>query len=107
MQLVGSAVNLRSFLDRPVVAGHTIKGSGMVSFKSNRFNTNTQPMDYTLERAVNNHLHSLGVRSSDYNFGPVQVLDTKVRVSINGRRYKIFAKFHNILTISFQTTKIL
>lgn len=87
MQLVGSAAHMRSFLDAPIAPGHTIKGSGLVSFKANRFNTTTPPMDLVFQRAVNNHMHSLGVQSSDYYYGPVTLLATTVNVSINGRRY--------------------
>jgi hypothetical protein len=86
MQLVGSAVHLRSFLDPPIAPGHTIKGSGLVSFKSNRFNTTTVHMAFALDRCLSSHMQSLGVQSSDYNFGPVKALNTTVGVSINGRR---------------------
>jgi hypothetical protein len=90
MELVGSAVYLRSFLDPPVAPGHTIKGSGLVSFKSNRFNTTTVHMAFALDRCLSKHMQSLGVQSSDYLFGPVKALATTVYVSINGRRYKNF-----------------
>ena len=99
MKLVGSAVHLRSFLDPAKVPGHTIKGSGLVSFRANRFNTTIQPMDYHLERAINKHIQSLGVQSSDYNFGPIKVLAPTVGISINGRRYKnlnMHIKYHRI-----------
>jgi hypothetical protein len=105
LNLVGSAVNLRSFLDPPMAPGHTIKGSGLVSFKSNRFNTTSPPMDFTLKRAVDKHIQSLGVQSSDYNFGPVKLMDTKVAVSINGRRYQKFTKNKNNPMIFYNLTK--
>jgi hypothetical protein len=107
MKLVGSAVHLRSFLDPAKVPGHTIKGSGLVSFRANRFNTTIQPMDYHLERAINKHIQSLGVQSSDYNFGPIKVLAPTVGISINGRRYKnlnMHIKYHRIFCF---VTKIL
>ena len=43
--LLGSAVHLRSFLDGPAPAGHTIKGSGLVAFAANQWNTTIGPMD--------------------------------------------------------------
>ncbi len=87
MQLVGSSVHLRSFLDPPAPKGHTIKGSGLVAFKASRFNTTTTPMDFNLQRACNKHMQSLGVQGSDYTFSPATVLDITAVVSINGRRY--------------------
>jgi hypothetical protein len=87
MNLLSSAVNLRSFLDPPTPAGHTIKGSGLVAFRASRFNTSITPMDFALQRACNRHMQSLGVQGSDYNYGPVKVLDAGSVVSINGRRY--------------------
>jgi hypothetical protein len=87
MHLVSSSVTLRSFLDPPTPPGHTIKGSGLVSFKTSRFNTTTTPMDFNLQRAFDSHMRSLGVQGSDYNYGPVSVLDAGARISINGRRY--------------------
>jgi hypothetical protein len=87
MQRVASAVYLRSFLDPPTPPGHTIKGSGLVSYKASRFNTTTMPMDFTLQRACEMHMQSIGVQGSDYNFGSITVLDKTAVVSINGRRY--------------------
>jgi hypothetical protein len=88
MQLVESAVHLRSFLDPPTPPGHTIKGSGLVSYRANRFNTTTVPMDFALLRACEGHMQDLGVQGSDYNFSSVSALDTSAVISINGRRYK-------------------
>ena len=85
MQLVGSAVHLRSFLDPPTPPGHTIKGSGLVSFSDNRWNTTNVPMDYALQRACESHMQSLGVSGSNYNY-LVSVLAASAKVSINGRR---------------------
>jgi hypothetical protein len=113
MQLVGSAVHLRSFLDPPRPKGHTIKGSGLVSFASNRHNSTTMSMDFdcALERACARHMQSLGVQSSDYNFSPVSVLDTAVKISINGRRYNKILGFSlthiKILRYPHNTYKIL
>jgi len=86
MQLMGSSVNLRSFLDSPTPRGHTIKGSGLVSFRANLKNTTNIPMCNALQRACDSHMQGLGVQSSDYNFGPVRAMDTTAIVSINGRR---------------------
>ena len=86
MQLMGSTVNLRSFLDAPTPRGHTIKGSGMVAYRPNNKNTIKIPMCYALQRACNNHMQGLGVQPSKYNFGPVQAMDPTAIVSINGRR---------------------
>jgi hypothetical protein len=86
MMLVASAVHLRSFLDNPTPQGHTIKGSGLVAFRGNRSNTTSMPMDFALERACANHMQSLGVQSSSYNFGRVDELSETVVISINGRR---------------------
>ena len=88
LKRVGSCVHLRSFLDPPTPPGHTIKGSGLVSFLSNRFNTTTAPMDHALRRACDRHMQSLGVQSSDYNYGPASELARTVNISINGRRYQ-------------------
>jgi len=88
LKRVGSCVHLRSFLDPPTPPGHTIKGSGLVSFLSSRFNTTTTPMHDALERACDRHIQSLGVRSCDYNYGPVSELASSVAISINGRRYQ-------------------
>jgi hypothetical protein len=90
LKRVGSCVHLRSFLDPPTPLGHTIKGSGLVSFLSNRFNTTTTPicMHDALEGACDRHMQSLGVQSCDYNYGPVSELATTVAISINGRRYQ-------------------
>lgn len=87
VELLGSAVHLRSFLDGPEPPGHTIKGSGLVSFAPNRWNTTTAPIDYTLQRECDKHMRTLGVRANDYNFGDAKVLDATTVVSINGRRY--------------------
>jgi hypothetical protein len=87
VMLVGSAVHLRSFLDGPTPAGHTIKGSGLVSFAANRWNTTCAPIDNALQRACDSHMRSLGVQAHDYDFGEVTVLDVKAKISINGRRY--------------------
>ena len=87
MNLVDSAVHLRSFLDPPAPHGHTIKGSGLVSFRSNRFNTTTEPMNFTLHRACEDHMQSLGVQGSDYDYGTISMLSPNALVSINGRRY--------------------
>ena len=88
MQLLGSTVNLRSFLDAPTPKGHTIKGSGMVSFRANKKNTSQIPMCFALQRACESHMQSLGVQGSKYNFGPVRAMDPTAIVSINGRRYQ-------------------
>jgi hypothetical protein len=87
MQRVSSAVNLRSFLDPKKPRGHTIKGSGVVDYRPNKKNATHIAMDFALDRACNTHMQSLGVQGSDYNYGPVRVLDTTAIVSINGRRY--------------------
>lgn len=87
MQLLGSSVNLRSFLDAPTPKGYTIKGSGLVAYRSNRKNASSIPMCFALQRACDAHMHGIGVQASDYNFGPVSALDTTAVVSINGRRY--------------------
>jgi hypothetical protein len=84
---LGSAVHLRSFLDDPMPAGHTIKGSGLVSFAANRWNTTSTPIDFTLQRECDKHMRDLGVRACDYNFGEVDALAATAVVSINGRRY--------------------
>ena len=98
MVRVGSAVHLRSFLDPPEPKGHTIKGSGHVSFKANRFNTTTMPIDHALRRACSRHMQGLGVQSSDYDFGQVAVLDKNAIVSINGRRFNhVLMRVENIL----------
>jgi hypothetical protein len=86
MQLLGSTVHLRSFLDAPTPRGHTIKGSGMVEFRPNKKNTTTVPMCFALPRACDAHIQGLGVQGSDYNFGPVRAMDPTAIVSINGRR---------------------
>ena len=87
MQLLGSTVNLRSFLDAPTPRGHTIKGSGMVAYRPNNKNTVIVPMCFALQRACNTHMQGLGVQTSDYNFGPVRAMDLTAIVFINGRRY--------------------
>ena len=88
MNIMGSSVHLRSFLDPPTPPGHTIKGSGLVAFKATRFNTTVMnPMVLRLRRACEQHMQSLGVSGSDYNFGKISVLDESAVVSINGRRY--------------------
>jgi hypothetical protein len=86
MQLLGSTINLRSFLDTPTPRGHTIKGSGLVSFRPNNKNTATVPMCFGLQRACASHMQGLGVQDSDYYFGPVRAMDPTAIVSINGRR---------------------
>jgi hypothetical protein len=88
MQLLGSAVHLRSFLDAPTPPGHTVKGSGLVAFKANRYNSTNVPMDFALQTACERHMQSLGVQGSDYNYGVVSKLDAGALVTINGRRYK-------------------
>jgi hypothetical protein len=88
MELVDSAVHLRSFLDPPTPPGHTIKGSGLVSFRASRWNTTIMPMEYALDRECNRHMQTLGVQGSDYTYGPISMLATDAVVSINGRRYK-------------------
>ena len=45
-------------------------------------------MHDALERACDRHIQSLGVRSCDYNYGPVSELASSVAISINGRRYQ-------------------
>jgi hypothetical protein len=87
MKLLGTSVNLRSFLDAPGPdRGHTIKGSGLVSFRANKKNTATIAMCFGLERACTAHMQDLGVQGSDYNFGPIRAMDSTAIVSINGRR---------------------
>jgi len=86
MMRVGSAVFLRSFLDPPAPKGHTIKGSGLVSYKGSRWNTTSTPIDRALQRACEKHMQGMGVRGSDYFFGEAQVLNKTAQVSINGRR---------------------
>jgi hypothetical protein len=89
LQVVGGSgsLNLRSFLDRPIPDGHTIKGSGKVSFRDNRKNSTFVRLPFNLIRALDRHLQSKGVKPSDYNYGKAMVLDKKAIVSINGRRY--------------------
>jgi hypothetical protein len=89
VMLLGSAVHLRSFLDGAAPAGHTIKGSGLVAFASNRWNTTSCPMERALQRECDKHMRSLGVHASDYDFGEVRELDAKAVVFINGRRYTL------------------
>jgi hypothetical protein len=86
MQLLGSTVNLRSFLDAATPRGHTIKGSGLVEFRAHRRNTTDIPMCFALQRTCNSHMQGLGVQGSDYEFGPVRAMDPTAIVSINGRR---------------------
>ena len=62
-------------------------------------------MDFTLKRAVDKHIQSLGVQSSDYNFGPVKLMDTTVAISINGRRYQKFTKNENNPMIFYNLAK--
>lgn len=93
MVLLGSTVNLRSFFDAPTPRGHTIKGSGLVAFRANKRNTQAIPMCFALQRACEQHMRSIGVQGSDYNFGPVQAMDTTAIVSINGRRYHATSLF--------------
>jgi hypothetical protein len=82
-------VHLRSFLDAPTPRGHTIKGSGLVSYRSNEKNTTkVREMPFALQRACSAHMQSLGVQGSNYNYGPVEEMDKTAIVSINGRRYQ-------------------
>jgi hypothetical protein len=103
MQLLGSTINLRSFLDTPTPRGHTIKGSGLVSFRPNNKNTSTVPMCFGLQRACASHMQGLGVQDSDYYFGPVRAMDPTAIVSINGRRLPSTSLF-NILRFILHTT---
>jgi hypothetical protein len=86
MGIVGSSIHMRSFLDKPTAAGHTIKGSGLVSYASSRKNSTTAPLTINLHRACDRNLMSYGVLPSDYNYGRVTILDVTAIVSFNGRR---------------------
>ena len=86
LDIVGSTVHLRSFLDPPTPAGHTIKGSGLVAYRSNRKNSAWVDQPFSLHRACGRHLQSLGVQACDYNYGRAKVLDVTASVSLNGRR---------------------
>ena len=97
MDLLGSTVNLRSFLDKPTPQGHTIKGSGMVSYRPNQKNTQVVPMCFALQRACDAHLQSVGVQSCAYEFGPVRAMDPTAQVSINGKR-----SIHTVCTIDLK-----
>jgi len=86
LNIVGSTVHLRSFLEPPTSPGITIKGSGMVAFKANRKNCKAGQMTWNLRRALDNYLSSQGVQPASYNYGQAKVMHVSAVVSINGRR---------------------
>ena len=102
LSIVGDTVHLRSFLEPPTPAGHTIKGSGMVAYRANRKNTQFAPLPFNLHRAMDLAIRSMGVEPSDYSYGHAQILDASAIVSINGRRSETNKNnLNTILTYSF------
>ena len=100
MLIIGSAVRLRSFLDPPTPAGHTIKGSGEVAYRDNRKNSKTTPMFNAMQRAMNNHMTTCGVDPAHYDYGVVTVMDTTAIVSLNGRRYITHIRTNDVRSIN-------
>ena len=99
MNLMGSSVNLKSFLDPPTPAGHTVKGYGLVSYRNSRKNSQSRPLTISLRRAMDRSMRVMGVDPVDYNYGCALVIDVTAIVSINGRRSSWCALFHIIRVI--------
>jgi hypothetical protein len=94
MNLMGSSVNLRSFLDPPTPAGHTVKGYGLVSYRDSRKNSHSRPLTISLRRAMDRSMRVMGVDPVDYNYGRALVMDATAIISINGRRSSWCALLH-------------
>jgi hypothetical protein len=88
LELVGTTVHTRSFLDPPKAKGHTIKGSGLVAFRDTRWNSESTRLGFKLTKACDNNLLSCGVQPDDYNYGRAIVLNVQAVVSLNGRRWR-------------------
>ena len=98
LNIVGTTVHLRSFLEPATPAGHTIKGSGMVAYRANHKNSKSMPLTWQLRRRLDRHLQTQLVDPTDYNYGNATILGESAIVSINGRRYVISLRYiYNIL----------